>query len=71
MIAAPFVYGRLTRQATSVTAESVCHHCSEPFTLEIDRDMNISVETPGAAPVVFVPDVVPFDVEGPDIVDDF
>ena len=71
MIAAPFVHGRLTRQATSVTAETVCHHCSEPITMEIDSDMNIDVTTHDARPVVFVPDVVPLDVEGPDIVDDF
>ena len=55
----------------TVTVDTVCHHCSEPFALEIDGDMNVSVETPGAQPLVFVPDVVPFDVEGPDIVDDF
>lgn len=55
----------------TVVVETACHHCSNAFTLVIDTDMNVEVRTPGAEPVVFVPDVVPFDVEGPDIVDDF
>lgn len=55
----------------TVDVTSSCHHCSEPLRLRIDNDMNMEVQTPGASPVVFVPDVVPFDVDGPDIVDDF
>jgi len=65
------VQGRLTSHDVSVTVETSCHHCSEPFTLEIDSEMNIRVDPSDAEPVVFVPDVVPFDVSGPDIVDDF
>lgn len=63
--------GRLTNSDATVTVETSCHHCSKPFTLEIDRDMNIQVDPPDAKPVVFVPDLEPFEVEGPDIVDDF
>ncbi len=55
----------------TVAVDTVCHHCSEPLELVIDNDMNTEIRTPGANPVVFVPDIVPFDVEGPDIVDDF
>mgnify|MGYP001545531203 CR=1 FL=1 len=55
----------------TVTVDTECHHCSEPFTLEIDNDMHIVVDPPDATPLVFVPDVVPFDVAGPDIIDDF
>ena len=55
----------------TVIVESECHHCDEPIALVIDNDMNVEVTTPGARPMVFVPDVVPFDVDGPDIVDDF
>jgi hypothetical protein len=55
----------------TVDVTTSCHHCSETLQLRIDNDMNVEVQTPGAAPVVFVPGVVPFDVEGPDIVDDF
>lgn len=41
------------------------------MTLEIDSDMNITVESPGAEPMVFTPDVGVFDVVAPSIVDDF
>lgn len=54
-----------------MTVETVCHHCSQPLVLEIDREMNVQVDPHDARPIVFVPDVVPFDVDGPDIVDDF
>ncbi len=33
--------------------------------------MNITVETPGAKPLIFTPDVQVFDIEAPTIVDDF
>jgi len=41
------------------------------MTLEIDSDMNVRVEQQGAEPMVFAPDVAPFDVEDTSIVDDF
>ncbi len=63
--------GRLREEPVSVTVETRCEHCSEPMTLEIDSDMNVRVEQPGAEPMVFAPDVAPFDVEGTSIVDDF
>lgn len=55
----------------TVRVDTECHHCSKPFALEIDSDMNIRVEETEAEPLVFTPDVAPFDVEGPSIVDDF
>jgi hypothetical protein len=65
------VQGHLTNSDVAVTVETSCHHCSKPLTLEIDRDMNIRVDPCDAQPVVFVPDLEPFEVEGSDIVDDF
>ena len=41
------------------------------MTLEIDSNMNITVEPPGAEPLVFTPDIEVFDVEATTIVDDF
>ena len=41
------------------------------MTLEIDSDMNITVEPPEAQPMVFTPDVEIYDIEAPTIVDDF
>jgi hypothetical protein len=61
----------LRNESVTVTVETRCEHCSEPLTLEIDSDMNVRVEQTGAVPLVFTPDVSPFDVEGPSIVDDF
>jgi hypothetical protein len=55
----------------TVRVDTECHHCGKPLTLEIDSEMNIRVEEAGASPLVFTPDVVPFEVEGPSIVDDF
>ena len=63
--------GRLRDEPVTITVETRCEHCSEPLILEIDSDMNVRVEQTGAEPMVFTPDVSPFDVEGPSIVDDF
>jgi hypothetical protein len=65
------VQGRLRREDLAVRVDTECHHCGKPLALEIDSEMNIGVEAPGAAPLVFSPDVNPFEVEGPSIVDDF
>lgn len=61
----------MRNEPVSITVETRCEHCSEPMTLDIDGDMNVAVAQPGADPMVFTPDVVPFDVEAPSIVDDF
>ncbi len=63
--------GRLRNEDLSVRVDTECHHCSEPLTLEVDGDMNIRVNGFEADPLVFTPDVSPFEVEGPSIVDDF
>jgi len=70
-MATPFVQGRLRGGAVSITVETQCAHCSDPMTLEIDSDMNVRVEQPGAEPLVFTPDVSVFDIEDTSIVDDF
>lgn len=67
----PFVQGHLRGEPVSVTVDTQCVHCSEPLTLEIDSDMNVSVEPAGAEPMVFTPDVDVFDVDAPSIIDDF
>ena len=55
----------------SITVETECVHCSEPMTLHVDADMNVTADQPGAAPMVFIPDVETWDTEAPSIVDDF
>ncbi len=51
--------------------ETRCEHCEEAITLEVDSDMNVTDVTPGAKPMVFIPDVAILDTEAPSIVDDF
>ena len=63
--------GRLRNEDLSVRVDTECHHCGKPLTLEVDSEMNVQVEEAGAEPLVFIPDVALFDVEGPSIVDDF
>ena len=63
--------GRLRGEHLTVRVDTECHHCGKTLALEIDSDMNIGVEGAGAAPLVFTPDVNPFEVGGPSIVDDF
>ena len=41
----------------SVEIETECACCSKPMTLEVDSDMNIRVMSPGASPLVFIPEV--------------
>ena len=63
--------GRLRNEPVSITVETRCDHCSEPLTLQIDSDMNVTVVQPEAKPMVFTPDVAILDTEAPSIVDDF
>ena len=70
-MATPFVQGHLRGEPISITVETRCEHCSEPLTLDIDNDMNVRVAQPAATPMVFVPDVLPYDIKAPSIVDDF
>ncbi len=70
-MATPFVQGRLRGEPVSITVETRCEHCLESMTLEVDSDMNVRVEQPGAEPMVFVADVPLLDIKAPSIVDDF
>lgn len=63
--------GRLRGEPVSITVETECAHCFEPMTLQVDSEMNLTVEPADAAPLVFTPDVETWDTEAPSIVDDF
>ncbi len=63
--------GRLRNEPISITAETECAHCGEAMTLHVDHEMNITVDPPGAEPLVFSPDVAIWDITAPSIVDDF
>ena len=63
--------GHLRGKPVSITVETECAHCSEPMTLHIDSEMDVTADQPSAAPMVFTPDAPIWDTEAPSIVDDF
>jgi hypothetical protein len=65
------VQGRLREEKLSATIETECAHCQKPFQLEIDSELNIQIQTPGADPVLFIP-MVDFErLDDPSITDVF
>ena len=55
----------------SITVDTECAHCAETMTLHVDSEMNVTVDTADADPLVFSPDVDVWGTEAPSIVDDF
>ena len=48
-----------------------CAHCGQPIEMEIDSDLQYTIHSAGAQPVVFAP-MVDFDtLEDPSIIDAF
>jgi hypothetical protein len=56
-MAAPFVQGRLRRERLSVKIETECGHCAIPMSITVDSDLNSQVNSEGAVPLVFEPEV--------------
>ncbi len=56
-MATPFVQGRLREQPVTVEIHTTCAHCGQPIELTVDGDMRYHVRTPGAAPLIFEPDL--------------
>lgn len=55
--ATSFVQGRLRGEKLSVLIKSECKHCSGPLRLRVDDQLTWSVLSPGAAPLLFEPDM--------------
>jgi hypothetical protein len=51
------VQGRLRGEYLSVTIESECADCGQPITLTVDSDLQSTVQSQGAQPMVFEPQV--------------
>ena len=66
----PFVQGHLRKQPLSVSFETQCACCAEPFRIDIDDELRYAV-TREATPVIFMPLVNFKKVKDPSIVDVF
>jgi hypothetical protein len=65
------VQGQLRNEQLNFTIHTTCAHCGEEIQIEINSDLNYSVLTPGAKPLVFVPMVDFGSLEDPSIIDAF
>jgi hypothetical protein len=65
------VQGQLRKENLTCRVDTVCAHCNQALSLEIDSDLNYRVLSAGSNPLVFVP-AVDFDrLEDPSIIDVF
>jgi len=51
------VQGQLTGRELTAVIETACAHCSRPIRVELTSSLGYRVTTPGAAPVISVPQV--------------
>jgi len=51
------VQGRLRGEKLQVRIDSNCHHCSRPQSIEVDNELRWRVQSPGARPLLFEPDI--------------
>jgi hypothetical protein len=65
------VQGQLRKEVLSFTIESECGHCGKLSHIEINSQLNYSVQENDVEPLIFVP-MVDFDkLEDPNIIDAF
>ena len=63
--------GQLQERPLAVTIHTECACCGQPMVMEIDSELNYTVQEQDAEPLVFVP-LVDFDpLEDPSIIDTF
>ena len=63
--------GHLRGEPLTLTLETECAHCARPIQLQIDGNLNYTVLSEGAAPIVFVPMVDFAKLDDPSIIDAF
>lgn len=49
--------GRLRGEKLQVRIDSECKHCARPLTLEVNEGLEWKVNSAGAAPLLFEPDM--------------
>ncbi len=67
----PFVQGRLQDRPLTITVDTVCAHCSEAISFEMDDQLHWKVLKGGGQILIFQPFVDPTKVEDPSIIDAF
>ena len=70
-MATPFVQGRLRGEKLSAEIETSCVHCGQKLHIHLDSEGVWSVSQPGAAPLVFEPEVDWTTFTKPNIIDDY
>jgi hypothetical protein len=65
------VQGRLRGEKLKVRIDSECRHCSKPLRIEVDQELHWRVQSPGASPLLFEPDMQWDTFRGPNIVHDY
>jgi hypothetical protein len=65
------VQGRLRKKPLSITVNTECAHCGRAMAMTLDQDLNLRLDDEKCRPIIFVPDVNPFKLAEPSIVDSF
>ena len=63
--------GQLRREKLAVHIDTECGHCHTPLHLDVDSDLNYSVQEAAAAPLLFVPLMNLRKLDDPSIIDAF
>ena len=63
--------GQLRNENLIVTIATRCAHCGQEIQIEMDSQLNYTVQTPGADPLIFVPMVDFGKLKDPSIIDAF
>jgi hypothetical protein len=70
-IATPFVQGQLRGEPLTFEIATECAHCARPIHIQIDSQLNYTVQEKDAAPLILAP-IVDFDrLQAPSIIDAF
>lgn len=56
-MATPFVQGHLRNEPLIVEISTSCAHCARPIQIQMDQDLNYTVHSPGAEPLIFEPEL--------------
>ncbi len=54
-MATPFVQGQLRHEPLTIQIKTSCAHCGQSILIEVDQDLHYKVNTPGADPLIFEP----------------
>jgi len=69
--ATSFVQGRLRGEKLRVCIDSKCHHCSRSLSIEVDDELRWRVQSTGARPLLFEPDIEWSTFQGQNIIHDY